>query len=709
MSTDSSTNTRRGRKPRLNKWAAVSLIAVAGLAVGGVAYTRGTIERIVVELPATPDLATLPVSTEVVDRNGQLLRPFTTDGRWRLPVTVAEVDRRFIDMLIAYEDQRFEVHHGIDWSGMGRAAVQFAMAGGHIVSGGSTLTMQVARLLETGSTRSLDAKIRQMVHADKLESELSKDQILTLYLTLAPYGGNIEGVRAASLAYFGKEPTRLTTAEAALLVALPQSPEARRPDLNPAVAKLARDTVLDRMVTSGLIQEEEAIAAKSEPIPTARREFPMLAAHLAQEATALDPKARTIPLTIDRKLQQALEKLGTTRAAPLGDEVSVAILVADEKTGDILASVGSAGLFKSSADGFVDMTKAVRSPGSTLKPLIYGLGFELGLAHPESLIEDRTTAFGAYVPVNFDNFTRGTVTIREALVSSLNIPAVIVLDAVGTARLVSRMKRAYADPQLPDETLPGLAIGLGGVGVTLRDLVSMYASIARGGMPVHLNDGVGPHVDTTGDEAPVLDPVAAWYVSSILRDVPPPANGISGRIAFKTGTSYGYRDAWAIGFDGEHVIGVWVGRPDGVPVPGISGIKAAAPILFEAFDRLGPTAPFAAPPTGVIVAANPDLPEPLRRFRHPNDNRTARDPAPEISFPEDGSDLDLGTSAGDGQPLVVKVRNGAPPFTFFANGAPFEQAAFTRQGTWHPDGPGYVTVSVVDAQGRSDQVKVFLD
>ena len=709
MSTDSSTNTRRGRKPRLNKWAAVSLIAVAGLAVGGVAYTRGTIERIVVELPATPDLATLPVSTEVVDRNGQLLRPFTTDGRWRLPVTVAEVDRRFIDMLIAYEDQRFEVHHGIDWSGMGRAAVQFAMAGGHIVSGGSTLTMQVARLLETGSTRSLDAKIRQMVHADKLESELSKDQILTLYLTLAPYGGNIEGVRAASLAYFGKEPTRLTTAEAALLVALPQSPEARRPDLNPAVAKLARDTVLDRMVTSGLIQEEEAIAAKSEPIPTARREFPMLAAHLAQEATALDPKARTIPLTIDRKLQQALEKLGTTRAAPLGDEVSVAILVADEKTGDILASVGSAGLFKSSADGFVDMTKAVRSPGSTLKPLIYGLGFELGLAHPESLIEDRTTAFGAYVPVNFDNFTRGTVTIREALVSSLNIPAVIVLDAVGTARLVSRMKRAYADPQLPDETLPGLAIGLGGVGVTLRDLVSMYASIARGGMPVHLNDGVGPHVDTTGDEAPVLDPVAAWYVSSILRDVPPPSNGISGRIAFKTGTSYGYRDAWAIGFDGEHVIGVWVGRPDGVPVPGISGIKAAAPILFEAFDRLGPTAPFAAPPTGVIVAANPDLPEPLRRFRHPNDNRTARDPAPEISFPEDGSDLDLGTSAGDGQPLVVKVRNGAPPFTFFANGAPFEQAAFTRQGTWHPDGPGYVTVSVVDAQGRSDQVKVFLD
>jgi penicillin-binding protein 1C len=709
MSTGVTPNPGRGRKPRLSSWAAAGLIVVAGLGVGGVAYTRGTIERIAAALPATPDVATLPVSTEVVDRNGLLLRPFTTDGRWRLPVTVERVDRRFIDMLIAYEDQRFATHHGIDWSGMARAAVQFAMAGGKIVSGGSTLTMQVARLLESGSTRSLDAKIRQMVHADRLEAELSKDDILTLYLTLAPYGGNIEGVRAASLAYFGKEPGRLTTAEAALLVALPQSPEARRPDLNADAAKLARDTVLDRMVTAGVMQQEEADAAKGEPIPTARREFPMLAAHLAQEATTADPASRSIPLTIDRKLQQALEKLGTTRAAPLGDEVSVAILVADQETGDVLASVGSAGLFKSTADGFVDMTKAVRSPGSTLKPLIYGLGFELGLAHPESLIEDRTTAFGAYVPVNFDNFTRGTVTIHQALVESLNIPAVIVLDAVGTARLVSRMKRAHAEPQLPDATLPGLAIGLGGVGITLRDLVSLYAAMARGGMPVHLNDGVGPHVETSGSEAPVLDPVAAWYVSSILRDVPPPTTGLGSRIAFKTGTSYGYRDAWAVGYDGKTVVGVWVGRPDGIPVPGISGIKAAAPILFEAFDRIGPTTPFAAPPAGVIQAANPDLPEPLRRFRHPNDNRTARDPAPEISFPEDGSDLDLGTSAGDGQPLVVKVRNGAPPFTFFANGAPFEQAAFTRQGMWQPDGPGYVTVSVVDAKGRSDQVKVFLD
>ncbi|MEO6014808.1 MAG: transglycosylase domain-containing protein, partial [Devosia sp.] len=391
---------RRGRKPRLSSLAAAGLIALGGLAVSGVAYTRGVITEISAGLPHTPDIATLPVSPAVVDRNGLLLRPFTTaDGRWRLPVTVEQVDRRFIDMLLAYEDQHFEEHRGIDWGSMVRAGVQFVSAGGHIVSGGSTLTMQVARLIESEPTRSLEMKIRQMVHAGTLEQQLTKDEILTLYLTLAPYGGNIEGIRAASLAYFGKEPTRLTTAECALLVALPQSPEARRPDLNPKAALAGRNMVLDRMVAEGKMSLEEADAAKLEAMPMARREFPKLAAHLAQEAVTVAPNARTIDLTIDRKLQQALEKLGASRAGQLGPQVSVAIVVADQQTGDILASVGSSGLFNTQSDGYVDMTKAVRSPGSTLKPLIYGLGFELGLAHPDSLIEDRPTAFGAYVPV----------------------------------------------------------------------------------------------------------------------------------------------------------------------------------------------------------------------------------------------------------------------------------------------------------------------
>ncbi|MDC9825246.1 penicillin-binding protein 1C [Devosia sp. ZB163] len=662
-------------------------------------------------IPAPPAIATLPVSKAVVDKAGLLLRPFTTDGgRWRLPVTIADVDRRFLDMLLAYEDQHFAEHHGIEWSAMVRAALQYAGAGGQIVSGGSTLTMQVARLLEREPTRNLGGKIRQMVHADMLEGRLSKDEILTLYLTLAPYGGNIEGIRAASLAYFGKEPNRLTTAESALLVALPQSPEARRPDRDSKAALAARDRVLDRMVAQGVISAEEAEISRLEPVPTMRREFPMHAAHLAEQAVKARPNAREIELTVDRRLQAALEKLGADRAAQLGSKLSVAIVVADQASGNILASVGSAGLFNSESDGFVDMTSAVRSPGSTLKPLIYGLAFELGMAHPESLIEDRPTAFNGYVPVNFDGFNRGTVTIRQALTESLNIPAIVVLDAVGPARLVARMKRAHAKPLLPVDTAPSLAVGLGGVGVTLRDLVSIYAAIARGGSPVVLRDGVQPPPTEEAVPAPVLDPVAAWYVANVLADVPPPLNGSAGRIAYKTGTSYGYRDAWAVGFDGKTVIGVWVGRPDNSAVPGITGISAAAPILFESFDRLSrTTVPLREAPRGVIFASNSELPNPLKRFRHPDEQKVKRDAAPEIAYPEDGVDVDLGIASGDSVPLIVKVRNGVPPFTFFANGAPFGRSAFARQESWRPDGPGFVTLSVVDAEGRSDSVKVFLD
>ena len=313
------------------------------------------------------------------------------------------------------------------------------------------------------------------------------------------------------------------------------------------------------------------------------------------------------------------------------------------------------------------------------------------------------------MPVNFDNFTRGTVTIRQALTQSLNIPAVVVLDAVGTARLVARIRRAHANPLLPYDTAPSLAIGLGGVGVTLRDLVSIYAAIARGGSPVWLKDGVRPVPPEDEKTAPVLDPLAAWYVTDILRDVPPPTTGTAGRIAFKTGTSYGYRDAWAIGYDGKTVIGVWVGRPDNVPVPGITGFKAAAPILFEAFDRLGQVAPFPKAPKGAIVALNSDLPAPLKRFRHPDEQKVKRNPAPEISFPADGTEVDLGIASGSEAPLIVKIRNGKPPFTYFVNGAPIGRTAFARQNAWKPDGPGYVELSVVDARGLSDKVKVFLE
>jgi len=685
-------------------------VAVAGLAIVA-ALTAGTLidlrmQRIEAGLPPVPDPAAIPVSSVVLDRSGRLLRPFTiADGRWRLPVDKNAVDPRYIAMLVAYEDRRFFNHRGIDWRALVRAAAQFALSG-RVVSGGSTLTMQVARLLEGDTTRSLDAKLRQIVHARALERALSKDDILALYLTLAPFGGNIEGVRAATLAYFGKEPNRLTAAEAALLVALPQSPEKRRPDRDPAAAQAARDRVLDRLAASGTLDRDEAEVAKGEPIPGARKDFPKLAAHLGQQALAAHPGVPVHWLTVDRDMQAALERLAADRANLLGPKLSLAIVVAEHATGAIRASVGSAGLFAEARQGHVDMTRALRSPGSTLKPFIYGLAFEAGLAHPESLIEDRPTAFSGYVPVNFDGTSRGTVTIRRALTESLNVPAVVALDAVGTASLVARLKRAGVKPALPGVSAPGLAVGLGGVGVSLRDLVGAYAAIANGGRPVALHDGVV--TATAGGGAPVLDRTAAWYVADILADVPPPVTASPGRIAYKTGTSYGYRDAWAIGFDGRHVVGVWIGRPDGTPVPGLSGFVTAAPVLFDAFDRLGAKAtPLpAAPPGAIVDVSTSALPAPLRRFRHPGQEMTARDPVPEIAFPRDGVHVDLG---GGAAPLEVKVRNGAPPFTFLANGVPFGRSRFARSESYTPDGPGFVTISVIDGRGRSARVTVFVE
>jgi len=691
------------------------LVALTGALICGAlsaeAWLDIQVRRIVATLPAAPDPASIPTSTVVVDRNGRLLRPFTTaEGRWRLPVGKRSVDPRYLAMLVAYEDRRFAGHRGVDWRALVRAAGQFALAG-HIVSGGSTLTMQVARLLEGDSTRSPEAKLRQMVHARELERSLTKDQIIDLYLTLAPFGGNIEGVRAATLAYFGKEPNRLTAAEAALLVALPQSPEARRPDRDVAAAKAARDRVLDRLAESGSLDPDEANAAKSEVIPSARMDFPVLAAHLAQQAVAARPGAPIHQLTVDRDMQAALERLAASRTSILGPKLSTAMVIADHATGAIRASIGSAGLFETDRAGYVDMTRALRSPGSTLKPFIYGLAFEEGLAHPETLIDDRPTGFNGYVPVNFDGTSHGTVTIRKALTESLNVPAVVALDAVGSAALIARLKRAGASPVIPGKTPPGLAIGLGGVGISLRELVGAYAALANGGQAVVLHDGINDPPLTTRTGA-VLDRTAAWYVSDILSDVPPPVTGSPGKIAYKTGTSYGYRDAWAIGFDGAYVIGVWVGRPDGAPVPGLSGYTTAAPILFEAFDRIGAKrVPLPAAPAGAITdVSTSGLPLPLRRFRKPGSEAQPRDPLPEIAFPRDGVHVDLGLTDGSGgTPLVVKVRNGAPPFTFLANGVPFARSNFARAETYSPDGPGFVTIAVIDGKGHADRVTIFLE
>jgi penicillin-binding protein 1C len=646
-----------------------------------------------------PPLA-LATSVQVLDREGTLLRAYTVaDGRWRLAVTPDQVDPAFAAALMAYEDKRFLSHNGVDPRAMTRAVAQ-AVWHGRVVSGGSTLTMQVARLLEEGTTGEVAGKLRQMRVAWALERRLTKDDILGLYLMLAPYGGNLEGIRAATLSYFGKEPKRLTPAEIALLVAIPQSPETRRPDRHVARATAARDRVLARAETDGLIEADQATAARTEPVPATRKPFPALAAHLAERARMQDPSAQTHRLTLDRSLQIALETLAAEVVAGQGDRLQIALVVADHQSGEILASVGSAGFTEDARAGFVDMTQALRSPGSTLKPLVYGLAFDEGLAHPETLIEDRPSDFSGYRPQNFDRQYRGTIRAREALQQSLNIPVVALTEALGPARLLTALDKAGVRYDM-SEGQPGLAIALGGIGVTLQDMVQLYASIARGGATLPLRWRTdAPHEE--GQR--LLATTSAWFVGDILAGLSPPPGAPQNRLAYKTGTSYGHRDAWAIGYDGRHVIGVWMGRPDGTPVPGVFGADLAAPVLFQAFARLKPALdPQPPAPPATLLVANAQLPQPLQRFRSRSAAFEATADGPAVAFPPDGAEVELLPTG-----LLAKVEGGTAPFTWLANGAPVALSLRDRAVMLPGLGMGFVTLSVIDAAGRSARATVRL-
>ena len=668
----------------VRRWMRAALAGAALLTAGGVVA-----DRWIAATPLPPLAA--PMSTLVTDRNGDPLRVFlAADDRWRLPVALGTVDPGYLEMLIAYEDKRFYRHVGVDPLALLRAGRDSALAG-RIVSGGSTLTMQVARLLDDGTTGRWAGKLRQIRVALALERILTKREILEIYLTRAPFGGNIEGVRAGAFSWFGKDARRLSPDQAALLVALPQAPEARRPDRAPDAARSARDGVLIRAVQGGTLDPTLLARARSAPPPGARLAFPDRAWHLAQRIRGASPDALVHRLEVDADTQAAIEDLlaRATETFPYG--VAAAAIVYDHRQNRVLAHVGAAEPARAARGGFLDMTQAVRSPGSTLKPFIYALAFADGHAHPETRLNDRPTDFGGYAPRNIDGGFRGAVSARSALQASLNVPAVALLDAIGPPRLTAFLARAGASPRTPGGASAGLAAALGGVGLTLEELVDLYAVLARGGR------------DAKGHG--LLTPAAAWYVTDILRGTPPPRAGVGGEIAFKTGTSYGYRDAWALGFDGRHVIGVWLGRPDSGSVPGLSGQNSAAPILFQMFGRLGASrAPLPGPPPDALTVANADLPAPLRMLG------TARvSPEVKLAYPPEGATLELApASAGDAAQLVAKLERGTPPFTWMINRRVIDWDGFARNLVWPVSEPGFVTVTVLDAAGSSARATVRL-
>lgn len=687
---------------------AVGLVAVAALLLLGDWLFPPPLQRVAAR------------SALVVDAAGAPLRAFAVgEGVWRFPADPGRVDPLYLRMLMAWEDRRFAAHPGVDPLAVGRAVWQ-GLAAGRLVSGASTLSMQTARLVEP-RPRTLGAKLIEMVRAVQLEAHLGKQGVLALYLDLAPFGGNLEGVRAASLFYFGKEPDRLDAAEAALLVALPQSPERRRPDRAPAQAMAQRNRVLATMVTLGVLEPTLAAEAMAAPVPTGRRPAAFSAPHLAERARAASPGASLLPTTIDGALQGALERLAASHVRDLEAKATLAVLVVANDGRRVIGYVGASDYLDLPRGGPIDMVRAVRSPGSALKPFIYGLGFDDLLLAPNTIMVDRPMRFAGWAPQNFDKFNRGEVTAAEALQLSLNIPAVALLQRVGPRRFAQSLAEAGTPLTLPDGEPPGLPVALGGAGISLEGLVTLYAGLADGGRVRPLSFVPDAPV---GEGVRLVSPMAAWYLARILADTPPPPNLMPGQhtalgrvISFKTGTSYGFRDAWALGFDRDYTVGVWVGRPDGGFSPGRMGLEAAAPALFDVFSILPPAARDALPPRapeGAELRSNADLPPALRRFVAVGDE-AASGPlvpvaGPRIAFPPAGARVELGRDpAGVPRPLPLRAEGGRMPLVWLVNGLPVGQSSYRRQAEWQPDGAGAARITVIDGAGQSASADIWLE
>ncbi len=524
----------------------------------------------------------------VVAKDGSPLRAFADEnGVWRYPVTLSEVSPNYLEALIHYEDRWFYYHPGVNPFALIRASWQ-NLGSDRLISGASTLTMQVARLIDPHS-RSFSGKLKQIFRALQLEWHFNKDEILTLYLNQAPFGGTVEGVQAAAFTYFGKSAAYLSDAEAALMAVLPQAPSRNRPDRHPNRAQVMRDKVLSRLAKQKVWSESRVEDAYKEPVWAQFYRPPLRAPLLSRRLVAEYPDQAVNHTTLDANLQMGIADLIRNRiqSMPLG--TSAAVLVMENHSLAVRAYVGSADFTDSQRFGHVDMVQSMRSPGSTLKPFIYGMALDAGLIHSQSLLLDGPSDFGSYRPQNFDQEYSGPVSVSDALQRSLNVPAVQVLEKVGDNQFMSRLKNAGVALQLPRGAKANLALGLGGVGTTLESLVGIYSALANGGKA-----GKPRFLESEPLwQRQILSEGAAWIVRDILssnerpdRPVPYLMNYRGNQVAWKTGTSYGFRDSWTIGTTADYTVGVWVGRPDGTPLPGYYGAVTAAPMLFSITDYL---------------------------------------------------------------------------------------------------------------------------
>lgn len=548
-----------------------------------------------------------PWAAVLFDRSGRLIdAKAAADGQWRFPPRAA-VPAKFAAALLIQEDRRFYFHPGVDPLGLARALRQ-DLARRRVVSGGSTITMQVVRLARKNPPRTLREKARELVLALRLERARSKKELLALYAAHAPFGANVVGLEAASWRLFGRGPERLSWAESCALAVLPNSPALVHAGRNRAALKAKRDRLLRALRAAGKIDALELSLALREPLPGEPRPFPHLAPHLLETLIARFPaRPPRFETTLDAGLQRAAQEIVARRseALALRGIAHAAALVLDNSDGSVLAYVGNSRSGDYETEGCaVDVIQRPRSTGSVLKPFLYSSMMQAGELLPETLVADVPTQFEGFSPENNDRRYRGAVPAREALARSLNVPAVRLLREHGVARFQEQLKALGMTTLKRAPEQYGLALILGGAEGTLWDLAGMYSGLAR--LASGRRDAVRPprvlREDRGLSRAAELEPGAAWLTLEALVDVVRPEDEahwrrFSGdrRIAWKTGTSVGFRDGWALGVDAARTVAVWTGNASGRGSPELTGTGAAAPILFELFNRLGPGGWFARP------------------------------------------------------------------------------------------------------------------
>jgi penicillin-binding protein 1C len=569
------------------KWAAIAALSVAGIIVG---------QRL---WPHRPLADLVPVSTAVYAADGRLLRlTLASDQQFRIWTPLEEISPQLTEALLLHEDRFFWWHAGVNPVALSRAAMDAARGRGH--AGASTITMQLARRIYGLHTRSVAGKLEQVAAAMWLTARYSKHEILEAHLNLVPYGGNVQGVGAASLSYFAKPAARLSLAESLALVVIPQSPQARTPGgAEPNGLHEARARLLARWQAAHP-EDAAALRLAREPLqygePAA---LPFHAPHLTDALIAAAPGRRQIRSTVDLRLQRLLEHsvaayVDGNRSRGIANATA---LLVDVRTMGVRALVGSANYHDDAIDGQVNGVLAKRSPGSTLKPFIYALAMDQGLIHPRTVLKDAPVAFGPYAPENFDGAFVGPIAAHDALIASRNVPAVSLAARLSQPSFYEFLRSAGIS-RLASERHYGLALALGGGEVTMEELATLYAALGNGGLlrPLRYTEDA-----PTGEGTRILSPESSFMVLDILTHNPRPGAAeegtSSGRpLAWKTGTSWGFRDAWSAGLVGSYALIVWVGNFDGRGNPAFVGARAAAPLFFSIADAVDSSEPTPAVP-----------------------------------------------------------------------------------------------------------------